>query len=128
MLNQDHEEKYMLIKSTQPNMKLTTFCLSSKPFNVNGLVCKKGCQVGFFFTKLVLINSKTRFPALFIKKYEFPHLGCPSWPKIWSLGRKSGPWAENLSISWPRPKLCPLRAENIKYQFYRRHAKFSVPN
>ena len=48
MLNQDHEEKYMLIKSTQPNMKLTAFCLISKPFNVNSLVCKNGYQ-GFFY-------------------------------------------------------------------------------
>ena len=47
MLNQDHEEKYMLIKSTQPNMKLT-FCLISKLFNVNSLVCKNGYQ-GFFY-------------------------------------------------------------------------------
>ena len=47
MLNQHHEEKYMLIKSTQPNMKLT-FYLISKLFNVNSLVCKNGYQ-GFFY-------------------------------------------------------------------------------
>ena len=55
MLNQDHEEKYMLIKSTQPNMKLT-FYLISKLFNVNSLVCKNGYQV--FFTKCTIYEPR----------------------------------------------------------------------
>ena len=56
MLNQDHEEKYMLIKSTQPNMKLTTFCLISKLFNVNSLVCKNGYQ-GFFLQSVLYMSN-----------------------------------------------------------------------
>ena len=56
MLNQDHEEKYMLIKSTQPNMTLMTFCLISKPFNVNSLVCKNGYQ-GFFLQSVLYMSN-----------------------------------------------------------------------
>ena len=66
MLNQDHEEKYMLIKSTQPNMKLTTFCLISKPFNVNSLVCKNGYQVFFYKVYYIWATSVMEHKGMWV--------------------------------------------------------------